>query len=416
MPAFLHSLYSVYRAYLMTNIFIQTRHTESVTEKTILNICMFRFLMDHACYCVPMTFSKRDGQKRPMNGYSWAKYSDEQYRAELDRAQSLVNQKLRQKELATIKRKHLGVKALQKFNNTLSLINTAIHSNDSYLIDSIKDDYALLLDNVSATSILVENSFIVFDCDTEDHNSVNGQNGSIDCPSLLRLKEWCDSHNLSFNMFQNTFTVRTTSGGYHFYFYYAGDAIKRKIGLVEKVDLIAGHSLIMSPYSAKSFISNGVDNSQVIRYLPVQLQLKNNQIEYSYLQKLPQVKPLPSDLEKILIREQTSSKTVANTSVEVINTYMNIPMTQNRKRIGQKILMNNLHDFGCTGEGLRHDSLLKHVRNVFMFYSYLRDYGQEEILTMFKERALTLGLSSGEIDTPMRDAMKFGLQHQKLLA
>jgi len=51
-----------------------------------------------------------------------------------------------------------------------------------------------------------------------------------------------------------------------------------------------------------------------------------------------------------------------------------------------------------------------------MFYSYLRDYGQEEILTMFKERALTLGLSSGEIDTPMRDAMKFGLQHQKLLA
>lgn len=386
-------------------IFNQTKHTETDRERKLLNARMLQFILNHACYCVPMTF-KRDGKKYPMNGYSWAKYPDEQYRVELDRAQSLVNQKLRQEELAAIKRKHLGVKALQEFNNTLSLINTAIHSNDSYLIDNIKDDYALILDNVSATSILVENNFIVFDCDTEDHNSADVCNAS-DCPSLFRLQQWCRNVGLSFDVFLNTFTVRTTSGGYHFYFYYTGDVIKRKIGFVESVDLIAGHNLITAPLSAKTF-----DNGQVIRYLPVRLQLDNNQIKYSYLplSKANKIQMLPNELEQAIIKAQTPIRP----HIEFKEPKIYAP-TDINKRKATRILMKNLNEFRATEKGRRNDSLKDHVRNVFMFYRYLSDYSHEEILTMFREPALTLGLGQCEIEATMHSAMKFGLQHQKTL-
>ena len=77
--------------------------------------------------------------------------------------------------------------------------------------------------------------------------------------------------------------------------------------------------------------------------------------------------------------------------------------------------MKNLNEFRATEKGQRNDSLKNHVRNVFMFYRYLSDYSQEEILTMFREPALTLGLGQSEIEATMHSAMKFGLQHQKTL-
>lgn len=71
--------------------------------------------------------------------------------------------------------------------------------------------------------------------------------------------------------------------------------------------------------------------------------------------------------------------------------------------------------FSLAGNGTRHDALLKNVRNVFMFYQYLSDYPKEYILDMFRDKASQLGLSSSEIETPLRDAMKFGLSNQKTL-
>ena len=50
-----------------------------------------------------------------------------------------------------------------------------------------------------------------------------------------------------------------------------------------------------------------------------------------------------------------------------------------------------------------------------MFYQYLSDYPKEYILDMFRDKASQLGLSSSEIETPLRDAMKFGLSNQKTL-
>ena len=89
--------------------------------------------------------------------------------------------------------------------------------------------------------------------------------------------------------------------------------------------------------------------------------------------------------------------------------------TDNQKQKGRKILSRNLNDFSLAGNGTRHDTLLKNVRNVFMFYQYLSDYPKEYILDMFREKALQLGLSRSEIEKPLKDAMMFGLSNQKVL-
>ena len=89
--------------------------------------------------------------------------------------------------------------------------------------------------------------------------------------------------------------------------------------------------------------------------------------------------------------------------------------TERQKQKASKILAKNLNNFSLAGNGTRHDALLKNVRNVFMFYQYLSDYPKEYILDMFRDKASQLGLSSSEIETPLRDAMKFGLSNQKTL-
>lgn len=388
----------------------QTKHKETEREQKLLNGRMLQFIFNHVCYCVPMTILSIDGKstKKPMNGYSWANLTEEGYRRELERARLIQDPKLRQKELYRLNRQCTGIKALKAFNYDLSFINTAIHSNDSYLVDSIKDEYNSLLKSVSAFSLLAQEcNLIVFDCDTEDHNSADVTHAT-DCPSLFRLQQWCRSVGLSFDVFLNTFIVRTTSGGYHFYFFYTGNAIKKKIGFVKGIDLIAGHNLITAPFSAKTF-----DNGQVIRYLPVQLQLDNNQIKYSYLSlsKANEIQMLPKELEQAIIKAQTPVRSHIDFKEPKI-----YAVTDINKRKATRILMKNLHDFACTGQGQRHEALLKHVRNVFMFYQYLQsEYNQDEILTMFRDKALTLGLHQSEIETPLYDSMKFGLDHQKTL-
>ena len=386
--------------------FNQTKHTETERERKLLNGRMFQFILNHSFYCVPMKVSKIDGRKKPKSGYRWANFSEEQYKLELERAQVIQNSKLRQSTLNDLNRKYTGVQNLQRFNRELSLINTAKRSNDPYLIDSVKDDYKLIINNENMTGILTqENNLLVFDCDTEDHNSGDVTHAP-DCPSLHRLKEWCDSHGLSFDMFQNTFTVRTTSGGYHFYFYYTGDVIKRQIGFVKKVDLITGRGLIIAPYSAKTFIDNG----QVIRYLPVQLQFDNGQIKYSYLRlsKANEIQMLPNELEQAIINFQpvTQKKNLE------LKPFQRHTITDADFCKGQSILKKHLNKFAHTEEGQRNDALRDHVRVVFRYYSYLSRYSPSEITEMFKEKALTLGLTEAEIDATILSAMNFGLQRQ----
>ena len=396
----------------------QNKHKEPQTEKELFNSLMLQFVSDYSCSFVPMDLTIQGNQKnkKPLKGYGWSNLTDDKYKK--DRARILKNNtddKTQLQELNRLKWSYKAVNRTKQLNSIFELLTIAQKQGNQYYLKEL-NGWSRYLHNIDALSVIAgASNLIIFDCDTEGHNS--GVIVSDDYQSVNTLKEWCIASGIDFNIFLNTLTVRTPSGGYHFIFRYidrfksVDTSIKKQIGFLKSVDLIAGHNVFIAPYSAK--IYNGVE---VQHYLPVKLNNQDNSFSFEYLEASTSTRlrlsVLPDELEQAIIKKQ--EKPMQRLQVE--NTPKQFyTSTERQKQKASKILAKNLNNFSLAGNGTRHDALLKNVRNVFMFYQYLSDYPKEYILDMFRDKASQLGLSSSEIETPLRDAMKFGLSNQKTL-
>lgn len=395
----------------------QNKHKEPQTEKELFNSLMLQFVSDYSCSFVPMDLTIQGNQKnkKPLKGYGWSNLTDDKYQDDRARLLNNTDDKVRLQELNKLEWSYKAVNRTKQLNSIFELLTIAQKQGNQYYLKEL-NGWSRYLHNIDALSVIAgASNLIIFDCDTEGHNS--GVIVSDDYQSVNTLKEWCIASGIDFNIFLNTLTVRTPSGGYHFIFRYidrfksVDTSIKKQIGFLKSIDLIAGHNVFIAPYSAK--VHNGVD---VQRYLPVKLSNQDNSFSFEYLEASTSTRlrlsVLPDELEQAIIKKQ--EKPMQRLQVE--NTPKQFyTSTERQKQKASKILAKNLNNFSLAGNGTRHDALLKNVRNVFMFYQYLSDYPKEYILDMFRDKASQLGLSSSEIETPLRDAMKFGLSNQKTL-
>lgn len=372
----------------------QEKHKEPQTERELFNSLMLQFVSDYSCFFVPydLTVQGKIRKKKALDGYGWAK---------LDK-------------FNCTKWRKRAVNRTKQLNSIFELLTIAQKQNNQYYLKEL-NSWNKYLHNIDAMAVITgASNIVVFDCDTEDHNT--GET-SEQCDSLNALKEWCISLGIDFNIFLNTLTVRTPSGGYHFFFRYIDrfknieTSIKKETGFLKSIDLMAGHNVIVAPYSAK--VHNGVD---VQRYLPVKLSNQDDVFSFEYLEASTSTRlhlsVLPDELELAISKKQYKTMQRLQVETKPMRCYS---ATDKQKQRGRKILSRNLNDFSLAGNGTRHDALIKHARNVFMFYQYLSDYPKEYILDMFREKALQLGLSRSEIEKPLKDAMMFGLSNQKVL-
>lgn len=396
----------------------QNKHKEPQTERELFNSLMLQFVSDYSCFFVPMNLTIQGNQKnkKPLKGYGWSNLTDDKYQE--GRARILKNNtddKTQLQELNRLKWSYKAVNRTKQLNSIFELLTIAQKQGNQYYLKGL-NGWSCYLHSLDALSVIAGSSnLIVFDCDTEGHNS--DVIVSDDYQSVTALKEWCISSGIDFSIFLDTLTVRTPSGGYHFIFRHIDRfkstdvSIKKQIGFLKSVDLIAGHNVFIAPYSAKVY--NGVE---VQRYLPVKLSNQDNSFSFEYLEASTSTElhlsVLPDELEQAIIKKQEKpmQRLQVDTTPKQIYT-----STERERRKGAKILAKNLNDFSLAGNGTRHDALIKHTRNVFMFYQYLTDYPKEYILDMFREKATQLGLSRSEIEKPLRDAMIFGLSNQKTL-
>ena len=394
----------------------QEKHKEPQTERELFNSLMLQFVSDYSCFFVPMDLTIQGNQKnkKPLKGYGWSNLTDDKYQDDRARLLNNTDDKVRLQELNKLEWSYKAVNRTKQLNSIYKLLITAQRSGNQYYI-TLLNSWSSYIHNLDAMALIAGASdLIVFDCDTEDHNT--GET-SEQCDSLNALKEWCISSGIDFNIFLNTLTVRTPSGGYHFIFRYIDRfksvpaSIKKQIGFLKSVDLIAGHNIFIAPYSAK--VHNGVDAQ---RYLPVKLSNQGNDFSFEYLEASISTRlhlcVLPDELELAISKKQYKPMQRLQVESKPMRCYS---ATDKQKQKGRKILSRNLNDFSLAGNGTRHDTLLKNVRNVFMFYQYLSDYPKEYILDMYTEKASQLGLSRSEIEKPLKDAMMFGLSNQKVL-
>ena len=392
---------------------------EPDADAILLNSLMLQFMSDYSCYFVPMDISIHGEQKnkKPLKGYGWANLNEDQYQTDRARLLNHNNDKASLKELNKLEWKYQASKRTKQLNDVFDLLEVAKKQSNQYYQDKLKcwNNY---LQNVKSMAVIAGASdLIVFDCDTEGHNTGNT---SEQCESLNTLKNWCTSSGIDFNIFLNTLTVRTPSGGYHFIFRYIDkfrcgkDSIKKQISFLKSIDLIAGHNVFIAPYSAKIY-----DNQKALHYLPVKLSNQDDTFNFEYLPATAstrlQINVLPDELERAITKKQEKPDKKPLNQLRVIAPRKFYASTERQRQKASKILSRNLQDFSLAGNGTRHDALLKHVRNVFMFYNYLTDYPKDYILDMFRNRAIQQGLSISEIETPLKDAMNYGLNNQKLL-
>lgn len=392
---------------------------EPDADAILLNSLMLQFMSDYSCYFVPMDISIHGEQKnkKPLKGYGWANLNEDQYQTDRARLLNHNNDKASLKELNKLEWKYQASKRTKQLNDVFDLLEVAKKQSNQYYQDKLKcwNNY---LQNVKSMAVIAGASdLIVFDCDTEGHNTGNT---SEQCESLNTLKNWCTSSGIDFNIFLNTLTVRTPSGGYHFIFRYIDkfrcgkDSIKKQISFLKSIDLIAGHNVFIAPYSAKIY-----DNQKALHYLPVKLSNQDDTFNFEYLPATAstrlQINVLPDELERAITKKQEKPDKKPLNQLRVIAPRKFYASTERQRQKASKILSRNLQEFSLAGNGTRHDALLKHVRDVFMFYNYLTDYPKDYILDMFRNRAIQLGLSISEIETPLKDAMNYGLNNQKLL-
>lgn len=388
---------------------------EPDADAIILNSLMLQFMSDYSCFFVPMDISIHGEQKnkKPLKGYGWANLNEDQYQTDRARLLNHNNDKASLQELNKLEWRYQAAKRTKQLNDVFDLLEVAKKQSNQYYQDKLKGWNNYLQKVKSMAVIAGASDLIVFDCDTEGHNTGNT---SEQCESLNTLKSWCTSSGIDFNIFLNTLTVRTPSGGYHFIFRYidkfrcGNDSIKKQISFLKSIDLIAGHNVFIAPYSAKIY-----DNQKALHYLPVKLSNQDDAFNFEYLPATAstrlQIKVLPDELERAITKKQ--EKPLQQSRVIAPRKFY--ASTERQRQKASKILSRNLQEFSLAGNGTRHDALLKYVRNVFMFYNYLTDYPKDYILDMFRDRAIQLGLSISEIETPLKDAMNYGLNNQKHL-
>ena len=281
---------------------------EPDADAIILNSLMLQFMSDYSCFFVPMDISIHGEQKnkKPLKGYGWANLNEDQYQTDRARLLNHNNDKASLQELNKLEWRYQAAKRTKQLNDVFDLLEVAKKQSNQYYQDKLKGWNNYLQKVKSMAVIAGASDLIVFDCDTEGHNTGNT---SEQCESLNTLKSWCTSSGIDFNIFLNTLTVRTPSGGYHFIFRYidkfrcGNDSIKKQIGFLKSIDLIAGHNVFIAPYSAKIY-----DNQKALHYLPVKLSNQDDAFNFEYLPATAstrlQINVLPDELERAITKKQ----------------------------------------------------------------------------------------------------------------
>lgn len=356
---------------------------------------MLSFCAVNNCYFVPMSLSTT---KKPCYGYKWANRPLEEH-LKLLQSKEKERDFIKAKEAVRDYRASKYTENLNHYFQKLIRLKKEHKQPSGRLLQFRK----YIITSFDALALQVgKSNLIVFDCDVKNHNDiVNFNNSCNDCNGLDVLIDWCKKENLNFNDFLNTATSRTPSGGYHFFFKYDKTDIKKVISFLPHVDLISGNNLTIAPFSAKNI--NGITK----HYEHGILSITDGLYSFS-TSKINKIHPLPSSVRDVILKIQKPKK-IAPTNVFTPV----LKASDRQKNRALKILQRHLNDFRNASEGQRHDQLLHHVRCVFMFYQYLTDYTHDDIITMFKDIAIDLGLTVSEIRQPILDAMNFGLSHQK---
>lgn len=378
---------------------------ETEEQKSLLNKLLLNFILDNGCYCVPMNI-REGAPKKPLSRYAWKQQTMEEYLREQKQVELISDKHKRQQEQRTLVRTYRARKHTQSLNHYLKQYKKADSKHDLTVFRYLRVfDYALTIPSYAI--VTGKSKLLVIDCDTSNHNEGEEQ---ASCIGLDNLKKWCLDCGIDFNIFLNALTIRTTSGGYHFIFKYEGIEIKKEVGFVASVDLITGQNIFNAPYCAK-FTKQGT----VKRYLPVRLSEKEGKFVFEYLHfdENLNIGILPKELEIALLKHQEPK-----IKSFIYDNYKPVvyAISERQKKGARRILEKHLNELAQSAEGGRHEAILKHARAIFMFYQYLSDdYSVDTISSMIENIALNLGLSSGEIKAPLRDAIKFGLSHSKEL-
>ena len=351
---------------------------------------MLSFCALNDCYFVPMEL--KNNSKKPFRRYGWKE------RTFAEHLQILQSGKERAQDVIASYRNSKHTEMLNHWFDILIELKKQ-HKKPSKRLLKFRD-YIMSFEALALHA--GKSKLVIFDCDSEGHNQP-GMTGSI-CNGLLNLQAWCRKASLNFNDFLNTATSKTPSGGYHFFFRYDKSDIKKAVSFLPNVDLITGKNIIIAPYSAKYV------NESKSFYEHGSLIIKDGTFIFD-AGTTQDIKSLPQNIRDAVIKAQKPKPVPKPMTVKAA-----MPVyaaTDKEKQRAFKLLNRHLNDFRNAQKGQRHDLLLSHVRAVFMFYQYLKDdYTQEDIMQMFTNEALSLGLTSSEIRHTILDAVKFGLSHQ----
>ncbi len=382
---------------MFDSVFMQQKHdffnslignSQALTTKSILDFCVHR----NCLYLVPMNPNpkpNKDGKtlKKPLYRYS---------NADINNLDCKDND---------YQRRYRAIKHTMSLNHALScMYRVQRNPKRSYL-----EYYKLALTYRAFKIDCKKSHLLVIDCDMQDHNASN-RTANIDnpneCQGLLTLKKWCHEHRINIDLILNTFTVRTTSGGYHFYFRYNQhqSALKHKIGYLPCIDIITNSSGIVAPCS----VFKGKF------YLPCRLAMDSHKqfkcrLEPNLLLDTTcHIKSIPEPIYELLKADlELKPFTIPNIKPIELQT------TSREKQIVKKIITKSLDNLTNAGAGNRNATLNKETGYIYQYFNYwCNDVSESQINNQITAIALNLGLDISSIKSTIQSGIQWGMNHQ----
>ncbi len=364
---------------------------QALTIKSLLDFCVQR----NCLYLVPMNPNPKPNKegktfKKPMFRYS---------NADINNLDCKDND---------YQRKYRAIKHTMSLNHALScMYRVQRNPKRSYL-----EYYKLALTYRAFKIDCKKSNLLVIDCDMQDHNSSNSTadiNNPNECKGLMTLKNWCHKHRINIDLILNTFTVRTTSGGYHFYFRYNQhqSALKHKIGYLPCIDIITNSSGIVAPCS----VFKGKYYSPCRLAMDSHKQFKCRLEPNLLLDTTCHIKSLPNEIYELLQADLTP-KPIVTPNIKPIE----LETTTKEKQIVKKIITRALDNLTNAGAGNRNMTLNKQVGFIYQYFNYWRnDVSEDQINDQITAIALNLGLDISSIKATIHSGMQWGMNHQLLI-
>ncbi len=392
------------------------------------NTKLIDFALKNKLYIIPFEEDSSIRGKVPLKNFRWIDYRDprieEEYKQILTLLEKNPNVSFLKNELNNNRNKLLGSYITYSFNRYLREYFASVKSGctPSNPLDPSYRAYKFSIRHGTYAVKCDKSNLLVIDCDSENHNSSNVPE-KMECFGLKNLMKWFYVKKLPLEILSGTLVVKTCSGGFHFIYRYSNNSIIKKVdflnnidlggdlksGIKKSVDLICGNNVFIAPYSLnKKYGTNA-------RYLPIKMIFTGpdsySTEVYEPEEPISNIREIDANLESAL-ESISNKKTVDSFSIST-NTPKYYSDSENKK--ARDIYRKNLEQLRQASIGQRHDELLRHCRNIFMFYRYL-DESDLSIIQRLTDIAVNeLGLKLHEVRTPLKDAMYYGLAHQKII-